>query len=175
MARDMAPAAWAIGLAAWLAAHSCAGHAHAQSDDRFALALTQVTVHEAGFDSLADADGIHSVIVHGARRHGMSPVAFAHAYSPRLFAGQTRRAWVLGLRLSCERPPAFVGRWVRPRVSGGSRQAACVRLVAHARELVAGEPVCAADDWCARYHPLGTWLVATDCGDTLNLFAERRR
>ena len=174
----------ALGLVLALALASmlsrCTASAQEPADDRFALVLVQVTAHEAGVDALEDVVGIHAALVHGAERHGMSPVAFAHAHAPRLFAGSTARAWVLSLRLNCSRPAGFPGRWTSPRAGGArsgavSRRDACLALVARARELVAGSPLCAADDWAAPYVSLGAWLEAVDCGETRNRFARRVR
>lgn len=165
-------AAWALGLALFLAMHSCKAHAQ---DDAFARVVVQVTAHEAGLDSLADADGIHATLVHGAERHGMTPVAFAHAYSPRLFRGTTARPWVLGLRLDCRRPSGYPLPWTALGARTVSRRDACLALAAHARELVAGAPRCDAEDWSAQWLPLAPRLERVDCGDTLNLFARRVR
>lgn len=167
---------WLLGLLAFLAMRSCMGEpVHAQDDERTAWAVVVVTTHEAGLDSLADADGIHAALVHGAERHGMSPHAFARAYSPRLFGGVTSRSWVLGMRLDCRRPRDFRLPWSAPRGGMPSRRDACTALVAHVRELVAAGPRCDADDWSAPWVELGSWLVPVDCGDTANQFARRLR
>lgn len=166
-------------LAAWLllvlgiSLRTCGADAQ---DDALVRAVVMLTAHEAGLDALADADGIHATLVHGGERHGMTPTAFARAYAPRMYAGTTPRAWVLALRLDCSRPRGYPLPWYQPRAEGAlSRRDACTVLVAHVRELVSGEPVCAADDWAAPYVPLGAWLEPVDCGDTRNAFARRVR
>ena len=66
------------------AMQSCAGHASAQLDEDDALILARLTVHEAGWDSPADAVLIHQVLLGIVERDGVSYARAAELAAPRL-------------------------------------------------------------------------------------------
>lgn len=122
------------------------------ADEQLIEDVVRLTAHEAGVDSLGDADGIYAVLITGARERSTTPSSFARAHSPRFFAGATSRRWALELDMGCERPPSFRGRWAEPRAGGArsgttSRRDACLALVAHVREVVLSIPLCDAQTW----------------------------
>lgn len=172
-------AAFVVGLFLTLFGASRCTVVHAQ--DGLERTLLDVVVHEGGVDAIGDVEGIYAVIVRGAARQHISPVAFAHRYSPRLFGGRTDRPWAARLDVSCARPRGFAGRWEQARAEGViSRRDACLVLVERIRQVIAAPPTCDADDWGdfadhERARALGRRFVMVDCGDARNLFSRRVR
>jgi hypothetical protein len=140
----------------------------ARADD--AVDLARLSVHEAGWDSLADCDGIAAVLINGGVRTGMTPTAFARVYSPRFAAQTTPRAWVWRLDRRAHDPLLHIS-WAtyRPR---------WLALIERAGAALAAPPVCAATDWSSPAHMRrrirdGAALRVIDCGPSLNSFAIR--
>lgn len=166
------------GLLVWLVLRSCA--AHAQSDDALVRDVVRLAFHEST-DPLADAPGIHAVLVNGARARGTSTRAFARSYAPRFFRGVSRRPWWLALELSCDRPAGFAGNWTRDRGVQPSLRATCLATVALVRSLET--PVCDATLWgsaadfrSGRFATAHRHVVFVSCGDgARNLFAHPPR
>lgn len=139
--------AWGLGLALWLGMQCCGRPVHAQ-DDTLVRDVVQLAHHES-VDPLADAPGIHAVLVNGAARRGMTTRAFARWHSRRFFSGHTTRPWWRALELDCARPRGLRGRWEEPRAEGQlSRRDVCLLTVALVRSLHV--PVCDAEWWGSR-------------------------
>lgn len=129
--------ALALGLALLgylLMVPTCLGRARAQADEDVRVVAIE-TAHES--TSIDDARGIWSVLRSIAARHGWSLRTAARSYSPRLWAGRTRRPWVLGLSERCARR------------GGPMSRAACMMLFARVRAVMRGEP-CPVDVWGMR-------------------------
>lgn len=147
-------------------------------DEQLVLDVVRLTAHEAGLDSLGDADGIYAVLVNGAAARGLGTHAFARTHSPRFFRGTSARPWALALTLDCARPRGFTASWDLPRGERLSRHDACVALVEHVRAIVAAPPICRAETWgslehdYARLRARGVCFVMDDCGSgALNGFS----
>lgn len=140
-----------VGLALLTAlgvARACCTTPVEAQDDALVRDVVQLAFHEST-DPLADAPGIHAVVVNGAARRGMSTHAFARWHSRRFFAGQTARPWWRELALDCSRPRGYRGRWEEPAREGAlSLRDTCVVTVALVRSL--REPVCDAVWWGSR-------------------------
>lgn len=173
--------AFILGLFLTLFGASRCTVVHAQDEAGLERTLLAVVVHEGGVDAVGDVAGIYAVLVRGAARQHISPVAFAHRYSPRLFGGRTDRPWAARLDTSCTRPRGFAGRWEQARAEGViSRRDACLVLVERVRQVIAAPPTCDADDWGSdadmdRARRLGRRFEIVDCGASRNLFSRRLR
>jgi hypothetical protein len=103
-----------ILLVLWVGA---IGHAQSISPQ---LALARICASEEGLERLTDGcAAIHTVLLRGAARNRMSYVAYAQAYSPGVFDGSRRRAWLADLLPDGSQPmrwPAFVTRRVGDHV-----------------------------------------------------------
>lgn len=147
------------------------GLAHADAaDEREALALARLCLHEAGWDSPDDCRAIYAV----ALNRGASIRA---GFGRHLFAGTTRRApWILELDASGNAPPHMVGAsWTRDRGTHPSRRDAWLALLEECRRIVTEPAVCAARGWgnahdMERARLLGRTLAPIDCGDTRNIY-----
>ena len=104
-------------LIALVLAVGAIGHAQSISPQ---LALARICASEEGIERLTDGcAAIHAVLRNGARRNHMSYVAYARAYSPGVFDGSRRRAWLADLLPDGSQPvrwPAFVTRRVGDHV-----------------------------------------------------------
>lgn len=162
----------AIGIRACMAPIA---HADAASE-REALALAQLCVHEAGWDSPEDCAAIYAV----AQNRGASIRA---GFGRHLFAGTTTRApWILELDATGDAPPHMVGAsWTRDRGTHPARRDAWLALLDECRRIVAAPPVCSARGWGSvhdmeRARLLGRRLTPVDCGHTRNVYyVEGRR
>lgn len=157
--------------------------AHASQQDRDALALARVCVHEAGFMSPDDCSAIHAVLVRVTQRiQGIRTIAAAaELYSPRATGRVTPRTeldrWVQQLNLRATKPPSFGYSWElnRPR---------WLERIEQARRLLAGTDThrCEAPitHWGA---PQGGDLeratrarwTRVNCGETRNAFWQTGR
>jgi hypothetical protein len=169
--RDVLPAPLGVILLcltfAVLAAECSPRLAHAQGED---VAVAQLCVHEAGWDSPADCDAIVAVLLNGAAREGMSTASFRRAYAPRFTAHSTPRSWVHRLGRAAHDPHAGI-RWSRFR-------ARWLHMMLRAGAALALPAVCNATDWSSPAHmrrriAAGASLRVVDCGDTVNSFAVR--
>lgn len=106
--------------------------ARGQSEDD-GLILARLTVHEAGFDSPADASLIHAVLSGIVERDHVSYRRAAALAAPRWSAGRTSRPWTLELHEDGRTPRGWRGaRWSAYRERWGA-------LLEHARRVVRGE------------------------------------
>lgn len=171
-----------IAVAASMTLSTCEGDAQPRLE-REALALHRITAHEATRFTLADADGIYSVIRHAAEHLSVPFLAAARAESPLFFAGRPgdMNAWTATLTLECERPPAFRATWVRIPVGWTvSRRDACLALAAHVRAIVGGPAICDATEWGSeadyeRRREQGCTWTPVDCGPGRNRFSRNLR
>lgn len=155
----------ALALAASSMLHTCAEPAHAQ--DTLVRDVLRLAFHESPADPLADAAGIHAVLVNGAARRHTTPHHFARWHSRRFFAGRTGQAYLLELDVDCHRPRGFPTHWPLET---------CRAVVALVSAL--DRPVCPAVWWGseldyrsgphARAHARDVFV---DCGQTRNLFS----
>lgn len=189
----MRKAILALGLALF-----SASAASAQERIDRQLALARICASEAGMPSRGqdgqwqfapDCAAIHSVFTLGAQRTGLSYLAFARAYSGRLFDSSRtdRRAWLSQLDAAGTEPSAWP-RHIMRRLRGGETEvrphapwshyrAAWLALYEHAGRILAGEVVdqCDGDvsDWggdmdTQRAERLQ--LIPVSCGQTHNNF-----
>lgn len=120
-----------IGM--WLGLFALLGVLSGQHRPTDAELLARITVHEAGFDSPADAVLIHEVLTSIVERTGVSYARAAELASPRLARCEVRRRWVCGLTSSARRP----AHW--PLASWPAHRPRWLAVLEHARLVVAGE------------------------------------
>lgn len=119
-------------LVSAVALRGCVGEAEAQREPDHVV-LARLTVHEAGWDSPADASLIHDVLAGIVERDGVSYARAAELASPRLARCAVRRRWVCGLAEDGRRPAGWRG------ASWDAHRPRWMALLEHARRVVAGE------------------------------------
>jgi hypothetical protein len=158
------------------------------------LALARICASEADIQITDDCAAIHQVLVRGARTRHIDFVTYAVMYADSVFDGSGSRPWLMELDEEGSRP----SRWprmthrrvgghieVRPNTSWeGTYRARWLRLLGHARRIVAGHVrsacVLPPDHWGSptlysdrhradRAMAQGVW-VQIACGDTRNSF-----
>jgi hypothetical protein len=134
------------------------------------ITVARLVVHEAGWQSPADADAIAAVVLNGAARTGMTPARYALVYAPRFAAGTTGRAWVHRLDAAGHDP--------RLAINWQLHRPLWLALIERCRAALRSPPICAATDWSSPSHMRrrlrrGAAFRVVDCGLTVNVFAVR--
>lgn len=118
----------AFGVVFTLAAALFASSTRGQRRPSEELVLAQITIHEAGWDDLGDAEAIDAVLRNGAAREAISYRAFARAYSGRIWTGETSKRWVRHLDESCNAPAEWPAATVRRGIDSATGEETYVRV-----------------------------------------------